>query len=73
MAITVKELPEFERPYEKLELYGEGVLSNSELLAIILESGTKEETSIQLAYKVLSLGRSSEESELRYLQTISLE
>ena len=55
-------MPEFERPYEKLELYGESTLSNSELLAIILESGTKEETSIQLAYKVLSIGKNSEES-----------
>lgn len=66
-------MPEFERPYEKLELYGESTLSNSELLAIILESGTKEETSIQLAYKVLSIGKNSEESELRYLQSVSLE
>lgn len=73
MSITLKELPEYERPYEKLELYGESELSNSELLAIILASGTKEETSIQLAYKVLSLGRNSTESELRYLQAVSLE
>ena len=73
MSITLKELPEYERPYEKLELYGESELSNSELLAIILASGTKEETSIQLAYKVLSLVRNSTESELRYLQAVSLE
>lgn len=73
MTITVKKIPETERPYEKLELYGEQTLSNSELLAIILESGTKEETSIQLAYKVLSLGTNSEESELRYLQAVSIE
>ena len=66
-------MPEFERPYEKLELYGESTLSNPELLAIILESGTKEETSIQLAYKVLSIGKNSEESELRHLQSVSLE
>ena len=56
MAITLKKLPEFERPYEKLELYGEKALSDSELLAIILETGTKEETAIELAYRVLSLG-----------------
>lgn len=73
MTIKVKEMPEFERPYEKLELYGESTLSNPELLAIILESGTKEETSIQLAYKVLSIGKNSEESELRHLQSVSLE
>ena len=47
MTLKVKELPEYERPYEKLEMYGEESLSNSELLAIIIESGTKKETSIQ--------------------------
>ena len=73
MAITVKKLPEFERPYEKLELYGEKALSDSELLAIILETGTKEETSIELAYRVLSLGKNYHEGGLRYLQSISLE
>ena len=73
MSIKLKELPEFERPYEKLELYGAEALSNSELLAIIIESGTKDETSIGLAYKVLSLGKSSKENELRFLQSVSIE
>ena len=58
MTLKVKELPMYERPYEKLELYGEACLSNSELLAIIIESGTKDETSIQLAHKVISLSNS---------------
>ncbi len=73
MSFNIKNMPEAERPYEKLELYGESSLSNSELLAIILESGTKDETSIQLAYKVLSLSNDIEGNELRFLQTISLE
>lgn len=51
---TIKELPVLERPYEKLEMYGEKALSNAELLAIILKSGTKEETSVQLAQRVLN-------------------
>jgi len=51
---TMKELPVLERPYEKLEMYGEKALSNAELLAIILKSGTKEETSVQLAQRVLN-------------------
>ena len=62
-----------ERPYEKLEMYGEKVLSNSELLAIIIESGTKEETSIQLAQRVISLGNSFIGNKLRALQDLSLE
>lgn len=37
----MKELPKLERPYEKLELYGEHNLSNAELLAIIIKSRNK--------------------------------
>lgn len=55
MTIKIKQLPESERPYEKLELYGEKMLSNAELLAIIIKSGTKENTSVELANMVLSL------------------
>ena len=62
-----------ERPYEKLEMYGEKTLSNSELLAIIIESGTKEETSIQLAQRVISLANGCTENKLRALQNLSLE
>ena len=39
----IKELPKVERPREKLMQYGPEKLTNSELLAIILRSGTKEE------------------------------
>ena len=42
MTIKIKELPITERPYEKLEMYGEKMLSNSELLAIIIKNGTKD-------------------------------
>lgn len=41
MSVKIKELPNSERPYEKLEMYGEKMLSNSELLAIIIKTGTK--------------------------------
>ena len=40
MKIKMKEMPISERPYEKLEMYGEKALSNAELLAIILKNGT---------------------------------
>lgn len=49
----IKELPRIERPREKLMHYGPEKLSNSELLAIILRSGTKEENVIELANKIL--------------------
>ena len=41
----MKDLPEGERPYEKLEEKGAKALSDSELLAIIIKNGTKNETS----------------------------
>lgn len=72
MPIKIKELPETERPYEKLELYGEKALSNAELLAIIIKSGTKEETSVQLAQRLLGLNDTKTE-DLNYLQTLSIE
>lgn len=71
MSINLKQLPLSERPYEKLEMYGESTLSNSELLAIIIKTGTKEETALQLAQKVLML--SNENNNLRFLAEISIE
>lgn len=73
MTLKVQELPMYERPYEKLELYGAELLSNSELLAIILGSGTKEETSIGLAQKILNLGSRFCDNELRFVQNVSIE
>lgn len=72
--MKMKELPYSERPYEKLEMYGESALSNSELLAIILKSGTKEESAVTLAQKILSLKKQPnyEHDNLRFLQEISL-
>jgi len=72
MALKVKELPISERPYEKLELYGEKSLSNAELLAIIIKTGTKNETSVTLAQKVLNLRDYSNKDDLRFLQDISI-
>ena len=72
MAIKLKELPMSERPYEKLEMYGAETLTNSELLAIIIKTGTKDETSIMLAQKILNLKNSNNKQDLRFLQDISI-
>ena len=50
---TMKNLPESERPYEKYLLHGEESLSDAELLAIILKSGTKESNSLDIAREIL--------------------
>ncbi|MDO4941858.1 MAG: DNA repair protein RadC [Lachnospiraceae bacterium] len=52
--LTVKELPESERPYEKAYEKGIESLSDAELLAVILRTGSKELRSIDLAYAVLN-------------------
>ncbi len=72
MPIKIKELPELERPYEKLEWYGEKALSNAELLAIIIKTGTKDETSVQLAQKVLNLNDTKAEG-INFLRNVSIE
>lgn len=54
---SIKEIPTDERPYEKCLLRGPEALSDSELLAVILRSGTKGISSIELARKVLEAGR----------------
>ncbi|HOJ11435.1 MAG TPA: DNA repair protein RadC [Clostridiales bacterium] len=52
--LKIKDLPVNERPYEKLEKYGPEMLSDAELLAIIIKSGNKNETSVSLAQRVLA-------------------
>ena len=71
--MKIKELPYAERPYEKLELYGEKSLSDAELLAIIIKTGTKEETSVTLAQKILKLNNEQKGYSLGFLRDISTE
>jgi DNA repair protein RadC len=63
---TLKDLPEHERPRERLLDYGAGALSNSELMAIILRTGGSGRTAVELAGELLaacgSLERLSGES-----------
>ncbi len=70
--MKMKQLPISERPYEKLEMYGAHTLSNAELLAIIIKSGTKEESSLAIAQRVLSMHNKKEHT-LRFIQDMSIE
>ena len=69
--MKIKELPLSERPYEKLENYGAENLSNAELLAIIIKTGTKDRSSVLIAQEILKLKGNTDN--LRFLQDISLE
>ena len=73
MPINMKNLPVTERPYEKLEQYGEKKLTNAELLAIIIKSGTREETSVQLAQRILLLNENRNKNNLNFLREITIE
>ncbi len=52
--LKIKDMPQNERPKEKLLTCGADSLSNSELLAIILRTGTKGENVLQLSGRLLS-------------------
>ena len=69
--MKIKELPLSERPYEKLEIYGPEKLSNAELIAIVIKSGTKDESSIHIAQRILSLEKANGTS-LKFLQEMSV-
>lgn len=50
---TIRDMPSEERPRERLRNHGARVLSNAELLAIILRTGTTQDNVIELASKLL--------------------
>ncbi len=53
MSKKVKEMAAEERPYEKCLTHGAKALTDAELLAIIIRTGTRGENSIELAGRVL--------------------
>jgi len=65
---TIKELPEDERPREKLIKYGAEKLSDAELLALIIRMGTKERTAVEVSQDILNFFGG-----LQVLQGISVE
>lgn len=51
--LSIKEWAEDDRPREKLLLKGKQALSDAELIAILLGSGSRNETAVQLAQRIL--------------------
>jgi len=51
--IKIKDIPKVDRPREKLEKYGPERLSNSELLAVLLRTGSEGINVVELAGKIL--------------------
>jgi DNA repair protein RadC len=51
--LKIKDLPEDERPRERMYKYGPQTLRNAELLAILIQTGNVEETAVQMAERLL--------------------
>lgn len=51
--MKLKSLPKVDLPREKLEKYGPGKLTDAELLAILLRTGTKDLNVLKLSQKIL--------------------
>lgn len=51
--MTLREIPHEDRPRERMQQYGAQALSNAELLAILLRTGTYRESAVQLAQRIL--------------------
>jgi DNA repair protein RadC len=54
---SIKQWAKDDRPREKLLARGAAVLSNSELLAILILNGTKQKSAVELAQDILRLGK----------------
>jgi DNA repair protein RadC len=54
MSLMIRDFPEAERPRERLISDGPESLANHELLAILLRTGTKDESVLQLANRLLN-------------------
>lgn len=67
----LEKIPIYERPYEKLLLYGESKLSNSELLSIIIKCGTQNLSALEIAQNLIS-NISNQYNDLRFLQKVSI-
>ena len=51
--VRIKDLPEDERPLERLYKYGPQILKTSELIAIIIRTGTGNATAVQVGEQLL--------------------
>nr|WP_300002055.1 DNA repair protein RadC [Tissierella sp.] len=65
---TLKEMPVSERPREKLVNYGAERLSNAELIALIIRTGHRDDTAVDVANRILSI----DEKGLSHLTNISI-
>jgi DNA repair protein RadC len=54
MTTRIKDLPDAERPRERLALHGADALSNADLIAILLRTGMKGQSAIHIAQQLIN-------------------
>ncbi|RYD89386.1 MAG: hypothetical protein EOP50_17630, partial [Sphingobacteriales bacterium] len=57
--VPIKDWDKVDRPREKLVTKGQGALSDAELIAILLQTGTRDCSALDLARDILKLGKNS--------------
>lgn len=67
-SLMIRDLPLDERPRERLLTEGAEFLSNAELLAILLRTGTKNQSALQMAHYILQ-----ETEGLKFLNEMTIE
>ncbi len=70
MIHKMKEMPEGERPYERCFAQGPEVLTDAELLAVILRTGSRKKNSVELAHEILAL--TGNDSSIAGLERLSI-
>lgn len=68
---NIKKLQYSEKPYEKMLMYGEKALTDAELLSIIIKTGTKKYSALEVASSIIK-ENTSEFDNLRFLQNLSI-
>lgn len=68
-SLSIKAMAKEERPREKLLKLGANSLSNEELLAIMIRTGTKEISAIELARKIINMDKTG----ISYLTNVTLQ
>ena len=69
--LKMNEIREEERPYEKCMQYGAEHLTNAELLAVLLRTGTKGMNALELARMLLS--STDEKESILHIHQLSLQ
>jgi DNA repair protein RadC len=71
-SFTIRDLPKLERPREKLIEKGPENLKDEELLAILLRTGTREKSALDLAKQILKKFSKKKFQKLKYQDLIKI-